>query len=152
MAVDGQNIVEPGLIGVRESESEVRFGVKGKKTMVFSRCLLLVIDGQNIVGPRIIGVRESESEVRFGVKGQKNIVLVDDYCWPLMVGRVGLGVIGLRESESEFRFGVKGQKNIVSKGFKGQKKTSYENPFRIQKKRFDHRVIEVEELKPPINT
>ncbi len=69
LTIDGQNIVGPWVVGVRESESGVRFGVKGQKNIGFSNYWLLTIDGQNIVGPWVVGVRESESGVRFEVKG-----------------------------------------------------------------------------------
>ncbi len=73
LTIDAWNFVGSWVIGVGESESEYKFGVKGQKNIGFSNYSLLTIDAWNLVGSWVIGVRESESEYKFGVKGQKNI-------------------------------------------------------------------------------
>ncbi len=76
MTIDGRNMVGPWVIGVRESESGYRFGVKGQKNIGFGKNYLLTIDDRNMVGPWVIGVREPESGYRFGSKVKRTSVLV----------------------------------------------------------------------------
>jgi hypothetical protein len=73
LTIDGRNMIGPGVIEVRESESGYRCGFKGQKNIDFDSSDFLIIDGRNMIGPRVIEVGESESGYRCGFKGQKNI-------------------------------------------------------------------------------
>ena len=61
MTNDGRDLVGPWVIGVGESESGYKIGVKGQRNIDFGDSQEVTNDGRDLIGPWVIGVGESES-------------------------------------------------------------------------------------------
>ena len=65
MTNDGRDLVGPWVIGVGESESGYKIGVKGQRNTDSGNSYFRSIDGQYIIELEVIGVAEFEYGLKF---------------------------------------------------------------------------------------